>query len=1028
MKKALSLLLSAALVLGLALPGVLSAPVTAAETGSGMMVNKTAVYDENTDQYTITLEAYATGSKVITEVKKDVPTDIILVLDQSGSMADAMGTVSYSQYTRYKNNSYFYNRRHNGGEANLWYKLKDGSYASVSVTKTITYTELSTTLVNYESERNKLTTNCYYYYADNLYEKVGDEYKKVTVGESNSGWFSYTYTYTFSDGTTVTSSGRDSVPDLGSHAPLYTPAADNDDTVYTYTYTDSTGATYVIGTGTGASNNFTTSALYQRNVSASGGGSRLNALKTAVTAFIDSVNTKAKGADGVYGTDDDVNHRIAMVGYASSGESYNNNQYENTELFIGSNYYNYGNAWQSSDSGRGSTGTLASAHYSEAFQSMNMKAGYDNIIASKNALASYGGTFTQLGVEMANGIFQANPIKENENRNRVVVVFTDGYPGTSSTKVDSTVANAAVEKGYTTKNSYGATVYTVGVFAGADGTPPEQLSEVDDPNRFMHLLSSNYKNAQSYSNSSKYGSATYPSSGSYYLSAGDTDALNKIFQQIASQIEAGGSSTELNEESVIRDIIAPQFQLPEGATAEDITLETYACTGVDGNGAYTWNKNDTAMGATATINAANGNVNVTGFDFSGNYVGTVTNTDGTVSYRGYKLVIRFKVSAKDGFLGGNDVYTNTSAGVYENANATEPVVTFPRPTVNVPIENVTVEAKDKNVYLLGGLSAEQIKAGATVKCGDVELKLGENNYGLQAWQTDYVDISVTYTDASGNQLSALSGLKGDTTYTITVTISPKTQNPVSTQGEVAVTKTGTDSGNICVFKPVLTFVDSTVYYGDTAPTDFSGNKTSEVWKHGDTLDSAVTMIGTKPTLALTYTPEAGKIVDGKIATKSDFAVDVTVKIGQTDVGTYTTFQHTDCQGKTCGTPTNGKFWLHVKTCQLTITKAAGTNTSIGSDEYFVFNIKKDGELYTQASIAGTGSITIYELPVGTYTVEEDSETAWRYTSSMQNGTVTLSSTNSSATVTCTNTKTNDQWLNHFTRVINTYGEANDTQD
>lgn len=988
MKKALSLLLSAALVLGLALPGVLSAPVTAAETGNGMIVNKTAVYDENSDQYTITLEAYATGSKVITEVKKDVPTDIILVLDQSGSMNNDMGTVSYSKYQNNDiSNSNLYSNRHNGGKANLWYKLADGSYASVSVTKTITYTAYSDTTSN----------STYYNNENNLYEKVGDEYKKVTL--ALSGFLNNSYTYTFADGTTVTSSGYSSVPNLGSHAPLYAPVADNNDTVYTYSYTDSTGATHVIGTGTGANNNFTTADLYQRIDSSTGGGTRLSALKNAVKNFAKSVATKAAGPDGdLSKTEDNINHRIALVGFAASRIG-NPGDYTNTEVFVGSEEYKYG--------------TNAQRQYGNAFQSMDTAAGQANVTASINILDASGGTYPNHGLEMANGIFNASPIPTGVTRNRVVVVFTDGVPGRD--EFDSTVANSAINQAAITKGTYGATVYTVGIFSGADATSAgnQNGSETQKANWFMQKMSSN---------------DGVPQNPSYYLSASDSDSLNAIFQQISANIEAGGSSTELNEETVIRDIIAPQFQLPEGATAADITLESYACTGVGGSGAYTWSKNDTAMGATATINAANGNVNVTGFDFSDNYVGTITNTDGTVAYRGNKLVIRFKVSAKDGFLGGNDVYTNSSAGVYENANATEPVVTFPRPTVNVPIENVTVDAADKNVYLLGGLSAEQIKAGITVKCGDVELKLNEANYGLQAWQMDYVDITVTYTNANGNPLTALSGLKDDDTYTITVTITPKTQTPVSTQGEVAETKTGSDSGNIYVFKPVLTFADSTVYYGDTAPTIFTGNKTSEVWKHGNTLDSAVTMIGTKPTLSLTYTPETGKIVDGKIATKSDIAVDVTVKINQTDVGTYTTFQHTDCQGKTCGKPTNGKFWLHVKTCQLTITKAAGTNTTIGSDEYFVFNIKKDGKLYTQASIEGTGSVTIYELPVGTYTVEEDTGSAWRYSASMDKTQATLSATHSSDTITCTNTRINDQWLNHFTRVINTYGAANGTQD
>lgn len=43
-----------------------------------MAVNKTSVYNEDTGAYDITLEAYATGSKIISTVTSDVPTDVIL--------------------------------------------------------------------------------------------------------------------------------------------------------------------------------------------------------------------------------------------------------------------------------------------------------------------------------------------------------------------------------------------------------------------------------------------------------------------------------------------------------------------------------------------------------------------------------------------------------------------------------------------------------------------------------------------------------------------------------------------------------------------------------------------------------------------------------------------------------------------------------------------------------------------------------------------------------------------------------------
>lgn len=241
------------------------------------------------------------------------------------------------------------------------------------------------------------------------------------------------------------------------------------------------------------------------------------------------------------------------------------------------------------------------------------------------------------------------------------------------------------------------------------------------------------------------------------------------------------------------------------------------------------------MGATASISGDQ--VNVTGFNFSENYVGTVTE-NGSISYRGNKLVISFKVEPKAGFLGGNDVITNASAGIYENSSAQTPVMTFEQPKVNVPIKDVTVTAKDKNVYLKGEVTADQLKDGAEISVGDVKLDLTKENYGLEGWQTEYVDIKVEVKDAKGNVISdtdKLDNLTDDTTYTVTVKVSPKT-NVSSASGTPATEKNGEDKGKINVFKPELTYKDSTAYYGQSVPTgnDFSANKVSEVWKHNNT--------------------------------------------------------------------------------------------------------------------------------------------------------------------------------------------------
>ena len=259
---------------------------------------------------------------------------------------------------------------------------------------------------------------------------------------------------------------------------------------------------------------------------------------------------------------------------------------------------------------------------------------------------------------------------------------------------------------------------------------------------------------------------------------------------------------------------------------------------------------------------------------------------------------------------------------------------------------------------------------------------------------------------------SLSDLTEDTTYTISVTVAPKTDGTgASGTANSMDGKTGSDDANINVFKPVLTFKDSEVYYGDTVPAEYS-NLTSTVWKHGETLDTAVTMVGTAPTLSLTYTPDSTKIAGGRINTKQDIAVDVTVKIEETDVTAHTAFLHTDCTGKTCTVPDGKEFLLHVKTCTLTITKTGGA-----ANEPYVFTVNKDGAKYTEVTIVGNGSETICELPVGTYTIEEDTGWSWRFTPGYSDA-VVLSSDNTSGNITCTNTSNGKiYWLNGFSEVV-----------
>ena len=983
--KILSLLLCLSLFCALIVPGTRAYADN--EPDSGMKISKTATAN-NDGSYTITLEAFATGSKVITEQKTDIPTDIVLVIDQSGSMKDPIGGYTYTAYrkgsgwnSRNYHNEEYYPLRHNGGSENLWHKLNNNEYIAVSVEQKMVYTAIS-----------GWSNRKYYDNQNSLYCLVSGEYKSVTVKREGHLFSADEYWYTVDGQQILYTTGDDSIPNFGQYAPLYQSVKK-----YIYSYTLN-GATTVIEESFGDGSSPDTQ-FYRRDYSSSAGDTRLNALKNAATTFANAVATKAAGEDGdINAPADNVNHRIAVVGFAS-GQRYNgtNYNYNNTEVFVGSNQYRYG--------------TAAQGQYGNAFQNMNTSTGVGNVSASIEALSADGGTLTNLGLEMGNGIFGANPIAEGEKRNRVVIVFSDGVPGWSG--YDSDTANSAITQAGTAKNTYGATVYTIGIFPGADATSAgnQNGNETEKANWFMQRVSSNTQ---------------YPQSPSYYLSAADAGTLNSIFQQISNQIETGGAETTLGSETVVKDIISPYFTLPAGTTASGIRIDTYACTGKDGN-TYTWSGTSGGPGgATATVDGDQ--VSVTGFDFSENWCGTETDAQGNSTVRGNKLVISFEVSPKSGFLGGNEVITNASAGIYENGSAQTPVMTFEQPKVNVPIQDVTVTATDKNVYLKGEVTADQLKDGSEISVGDVKLDLSkatdtDKPYGLDPWQTEYVDITVTVKDKDGNVISdKLENLTEDTTYTVEVTVAPKTVGTSTpANGDAATAKTGANdpAANIYVFKPELTFKDSSAYYGESVPTnnDYSSNKVGlETWKHGDTAstDAGVTMLGTKPTLDISYTPDESKLESGKY-TKQDVPVAATVKIGTENVNEHTTFVHQDCT-TACGwetpaTPGAPAFLIPIQTSTLNITKQGGA-----ADESYVFDVFKDGVKYSEVTVWGNGTETLVELPIGTYTISENTGWSWRY-SANNGGSAALTAQNPTGSIACTNTKNNNQWLNGFSEVV-----------
>lgn len=562
---------------------------------SGLELSKKIELQED-GNYKITLEAYSTGEDTEVTTTEPAPLDIVLVLDQSGSMSN---NITSYKYTAQDSKSYSY----------------DG-----------------------------YGRNSSYYYKD------GDQYYQVKRGYDNEwSWDSfkyqtYYYLYYTKDGETYYLDGSSTTTNRPSI----------------------TSSTATIWTG----------VLYTRQKSST---TRLKALKTAVTNFVSTVEKKA--------SEDEVNHRIAMVGFAYSDKTDKDQagDYKNTELFVGSKEYKYG--------------SISIDNYRSAFQDITTTAGKNNITLSINQLAAEGTTRADLGMEIANNVFSNNPIQNGENRKRVVVMFTDGEPNNQS-GFNDTIATNTINYAKESKQTYGASVFTVGILNGA--SPSGSITEPTDTariNRYMHYTSSNFPNASALNDSGTGGEAK---ADGYYKVATDAEILNDVFQTISNTVTNPSTTVKLTDKSILRDVISGNFTLPEGKTKDQIvSVYTDTSTSVNDDGTVVWSNKPQPYNMN-NVSIDGNKVNVTGFDYSNKYV--------TKTHTGEKLIVEILVN---GLNSGKDMDSNDTSdaktGIYANSSEATPQVPINSPTVDIPeysyvldygkkVVLPNVDAKTKNVY------------------------------------------------------------------------------------------------------------------------------------------------------------------------------------------------------------------------------------------------------------------------------------------------------------------------------------------
>lgn len=229
-----------------------------------------------------------------------------------------------------------------------------------------------------------------------------------------------------------------------------------------------------------------------------GGGDktkRIEALKNAANSFIDTIAKQNEGIEGV-----DRQHKVAIVKFA--GDKSNN---------IGNDTYR--------DKGYVYNNTQVMKDLIDCSGS-NVKALKDTIAGIKPA----GATRADYGLELAK-----DRTSGRKDAKKIIVFFTDGTP-TSQSEFNSTVANAAVTAAKDMKDAK-ATVYTIGIFNGANPGAAVQDSQTSKENKFMQAVSSNYPNATAWNTH-----GTRADNSDYYKSATNADELKKVFDDISKAI------------------------------------------------------------------------------------------------------------------------------------------------------------------------------------------------------------------------------------------------------------------------------------------------------------------------------------------------------------------------------------------------------------------------------------------------------------------------------------------------------------
>lgn len=266
------------------------------------------------------------------------------------------------------------------------------------------------------------------------------------------------------------------------------------------------------------------------------GGKRIDALKNAANAFIDEIATQNANI-----SDASKQHQVSIVKFA--GEK--SNKVGNDTYRKGGYTYNYSQVMKNM--------TECTNETKDAFKSQ------------VNAMQPNGATRSDYGLQLAQG-----QTSNRADAKKIVIFFTDGKP-TSNNKFEPEVASDAVAAAKVMKDA-GASVYTIGIFDGANPSAGVNASGTSNENKFMQAASSNYP-AATYaytqgwlSGEWKWNFGDRAEGSDFYKSASSASELSKIFEDISKEIVKGaGYPTDARE----------GFEMSDGYITFDDSLGSY---------------------------------------------------------------------------------------------------------------------------------------------------------------------------------------------------------------------------------------------------------------------------------------------------------------------------------------------------------------------------------------------------------------------------------------------------------------------